>query len=120
MFKSKFATITATFLMLSMTDVAAGQYDGLYYPEGMNSTCDPNMIGSDGGPLLIQNGGIQGVESFCRLKNPTTVRGMNATLFDEECSGEGETWSSRTMFMWSDQGLYKIGDGFTVHYLRCK
>ena len=80
-------------LALSKT-VLSGSYDGLYFT-GISS-CDPNMVGIDGGPYKIEDDVFWGTEMGCELKNPVNVRGMNATLYDGECGGEGEESVSYT------------------------
>ncbi|MCA0206003.1 MAG: hypothetical protein LCH92_16775 [Proteobacteria bacterium] len=56
---------------------------------------------------------IRYYESLCRLSNPVPVRGMEATLYDADCAGEGETWHHRLLLMRTDDGqLLQLQDGF--------
>ncbi len=66
----------------------------------------------DGGALAVQDDLFQGVENSCRLTNPVAVKGMDAILYDAECSGEGETEAYRVMLMRLPDGLAMIRDGF--------
>ena len=95
----------------------AQEFDGLYRPAG--STWDCQSVGSDGGALAVRDGVLYGVESACSLTNPTRVNGMNAMLFDAECSGEGETYSYRVMLLQIAGGLVVIQDGSVSELERC-
>ena len=103
-------------LALSGT-VLSGPYDGLYFTG--NSSCDLNMVGIDGGPYKIEDDVFWGTEMGCELKNPVNVRGMNATLYDGECGGEGEEWERRYLIMESEVGIYWIEDGYVMELIRC-
>jgi hypothetical protein len=91
--------------------VAAAPFDGLYRPDGLEGW-DCQSVGSDGGALAVRDGVFYGVENSCRLNNPVEVNGMPATLYDAECSGEGETYAKRMMLMRVPDGLAVIEDGF--------
>jgi len=91
--------------------------DGVYRPAG--STWDCVSVGSDGGALAIRDGVFYGVESACTLTRPTPVNGMNALLFDADCSGEGESYSFRVMFLALQDGLAMIQDGAVTELERC-
>jgi hypothetical protein len=95
----------------------AGPYDGTYrYDNGWNC----RDIGSDGGAIRIANGRSHGVENNCRMTNPVAIRGMKATLYDRDCSGEGETWSDRIMLMRQDGGkLLIVNQGVSHVWQRC-
>ena len=109
---------TASLITLALSDtVLSGPYDGLYFIG--NSSCDPNMVGMDGGPYKIEDDVFWGTEMGCELKNPVNVRGMNATLYDGECGGEGEEWERRYLIMESEVGIYWIEDGHVMELIRC-
>ena len=97
----------------------AQAYDGVYYPSGMSGwSCQ--TIGMDGGAVAIRDGQLMGVENTCDLTNPVGVTGMEATLYDMECSAEGTTYTERVMLMHSGEGVYVIRDGFVAEWARCE
>ncbi|MGR3636895.1 MAG: hypothetical protein ACU0BK_13370 [Shimia sp.] len=99
----------------------ASPYDGVFSPAGEgNWSCDPEQIGMDGGALAVMQGQMRGVENSCNLTNPTSVRGMNAMLFDAQCSSEGETYSYRVMLMSHANGIYVIQDGYAAEWRYCQ
>ena len=60
-------------------------------------------------------------ESYCTLQSKTDIRGMNAMLFDAECSSEGEEYKDRIMFMRGmEKSLYIIQDGWVGEFLLCE
>ena len=69
--------------------------------------------------MAIRDGVFYGVESACTLTRPTPVNGMNAVLFDAECTGEGETYGFRVMFMPLGERLAMIQDGAISELERC-
>ena len=80
------------------------------------------VVGTDNANLAlrIQNGALNFYESACALTNPTAVRGMEATLFDLQCNGEGETWSYRALFMIDHQdALIFVQNGSVQILPRC-
>ena len=100
----------------------AGSYDGLYRPTGGHSvgwSCQRADIGMDGGAMAVQNGKFFGVENECALTNPVAVRGMQATLYDAVCSGEGESYTYRLMLMKTSDGIAFVKDGFANRLTRC-
>lgn len=106
--------------LLATPALAAGPYDGLYRPDQPWATgWDCRSVGSDGGALAIRDGALFGVESRCALTAPVPVRGMNATLYDALCTGEGETWSNRVMILATETGVVVIQDGFANPLRRC-
>jgi hypothetical protein len=107
----------AVFLAVVATPLAAQEFDGLYRPAG--SAWDCTSVGSDGGALAVRDGVLYGVESACSLTNPTRVNGMNAALFDAECTGEGESYSYRVMLLRIPDGLAVIEDGSVNELERC-
>lgn len=98
----------------------AGAYDGLYKPAGANWSCAQADVGMDGGAMAVQDNTFYGVENACTLTNPVAVRGMQATLFDAVCSGEGESYSYRMMLMKTAEGILFAQDGFASALIRCK
>ena len=106
-----------TFALFMTAPVMAGPFDGLYQP---SPTADCTVLGTDGGALKVESETFYGVESRCKMTNPVNVRDMDAILYDMQCSGEGETWTSRAMFMRSaDDGLILAWNGFAFKYDRC-
>lgn len=51
------------------------------------------------GPEQITYEGFSTCEEFCALSNPTPVQGLNATLFDVSCKGEGDSWGDYRMML---------------------
>ncbi|MFW2544329.1 hypothetical protein ACN2XU_16970 [Primorskyibacter sp. 2E107] len=108
----------AVILTLMALPALAGPYDGLYQPQGANWNC--RDIGQDGGAISVQGDTFEGVESRCKLQNPTAVRGMNATLYDAECNGEGMSYGYRMMLMSSPPGLTVISEGYAAYLEPCE
>ena len=101
--------------------LAESPYDGLYVATGVEGwTCEPGEVGMEFGALAIEDGVLKGLENTCQLTNPTQVRGMVATLYDANCTGEGETYSYRLMLMKSDNGVYVIDDGYVAEWTLCE
>ena len=99
---------------------AAGPFDGVYrpnYDDFVSWNC--TSIGVDGGALAIQDNALIGVENYCELTDPVQVNGMDAILYNGECSGEGMEYSERIMLMKSDHGVYVIQDGFVLDLIYC-
>lgn len=71
--------------------------------------------------LTISGDTIAFHESTCTLANPVAVRGMaGATLYDVTCTGEGETWTDRTLLMpGADGALVRLVQGHAFTYARC-
>lgn len=101
---------------VSATSLAAGPFDGLYRPDGLEGW-DCVSVGEEGGALAVRGDQYYGVESLCTLTNPTRVNGMSAILYDAECNGEGMSYSYRMMLMRVPEGLAVIQDGY-VNLLR--
>ena len=97
----------------------ATPYDGLYRPGFGGWTCERDQLGMIGGSLGILDEAIHGLENTCRLSNPTPVRDMDATLYDESCEGEGMTSGGRVMVMRSEDGVIIVRDGSVTEWLRC-
>ena len=99
-------------LILSAGPLAAGSYDGIYRPDAdWAQGWDCTSIGMDGGALAIRDNTFYGVESACEMTNPTAIRDMDATLFDMQCSAEGDTYQARVMLMSTPEGVLVIRDG---------
>ena len=108
--------ITALLMTLVPSDIVlSGPYDGLYFTR--NSSCDLNMVGIDGGPYKIEDNVFWGTDMGCELRNPVRVRGMNATLYDGQCGGEGEEWEIRYLIMETEVGIYWIADVSSPNFL---
>ncbi len=112
------------FALIATTSAAfATPYEGVYRPASAAAqtwTCRSVDVGMDGGAVAIQGDRLRGVENNCLLTNPVDVRGMSATLYDAECSGEGETYTERLMLMKGyDGGVVVIRDGWASDWARC-
>ncbi|PXW68579.1 hypothetical protein C7964_10386 [Loktanella sp. PT4BL] len=120
----------ATLMRLSLTDISFGlaflpaalwasPYDGVY-KQTANAECA--LVGVDGGSLKIEENIFYGVEVECHMINPVEVEDMNATIYEMQCSGEGEAWTERAMLMPDAQGtgLYMIWSGYAFRYDRCE
>lgn len=109
----------AVVLWLAAATGAAAEtpYDGLFKPA---PTTDCTRVGGDGGALKIEDGTFFGAESQCRMTQPVNVRDMEAVLYDMVCTGEGEDWQQRAMFMTAaDGGIIMVWNGFAFKYDRC-
>lgn len=97
----------------------ASPYDGVY-KQTANAECA--LVGVEGGSLKIENDIFYGVEVSCRMTSPVEVEGMEATLYEMQCTGEDETWTERAMLMpdADDTGLYMIWKGYAFRYDRCE
>ena len=102
------------------TTALATPFEGIYQPAGSNWTCNPADVGMDGGALAVKGNAFHGVENVCELSNPTAVRGMDAVLYDAECSGEGESYSYRVMILRNDAGIYVIQNGYASDWQSCR
>jgi len=51
------------------------------------------------GPEPLTPTGFNTCEERCDMKNPIAVRGMNATLFDVQCSGDSNSFDYRMLFV---------------------
>ncbi|AZV77651.1 hypothetical protein EBB79_06925 [Parasedimentitalea marina] len=108
-----------TAVLMSATGFAA-PFDGLYTSVDGTWSCNPEDLGMDGGVLGIQGAYLHGLENTCELTKPTSIRGMDAVLFDAQCSGEGEQYSYRVMIMRHEEGLYLVQDGLVADWRRCQ
>jgi hypothetical protein len=99
----------------------AADYDGIYRPNyAWAEGWDCRSVGTDGGAISIADGVLNGVENQCVLKNPVNIRGMDATLFNAECTGEGETDGYRLMILKTTDGLALIQNGSVIDLRRCE
>lgn len=101
------------FAGLLASAVAAGPFDGLYRPdtpEAEGWAC--KNVGIDGGALSVKDDVFEGVENQCKLMNPQEIKGLDAVLYDAECTSEGETYTMPMMLMRLPDGLAIIENGF--------
>ncbi|MBF9059592.1 hypothetical protein HKCCSP123_10405 [Rhodobacterales bacterium HKCCSP123] len=115
-------TLTLTFAVAvaaAGSPVLAQGFDGQYQV----GACTRDV--SDG-RMSIEGGSIRFWESACTLTNPVGVRDMgDATLFDAQCSGEGETWSYRLLIMSGgsvavpEADLILLNETGAIAYQRC-
>ena len=111
----------AVLLTLLATTANATPFDGLYRPDATWAEgWDCVSVGSDGGALSIENNTFNGVENTCTLSNPTPVRGMDAILYDAECSGEGMTNKERMMIMRTYSGIAIVRDLSVAPMVSCQ
>lgn len=97
----------------------ASPYDGLYRPDtDWAQGWDCTSVGADGGAISFGGDQYFGIENQCSLSNPTPIRGMDATLFDADCSAEGESYTYRLMVMATDAGIAVIQNRGRVMFLR--
>ena len=79
-------------LALGPAAAAAQTVTGVWTSLGIES-CNP----ASDAVIRITGEEVRYWESLCRIGNPVAVRGLDATLYDAECSGEGETWQTRLL-----------------------
>jgi hypothetical protein len=105
-------------LVLTPAMLAAGPFDGVY-KQTANAECA--LVGVEGGALKIERNIFYGVNVECRMANPVDIVNMDATLYDMQCSGEGETWTERAMLMTDAEGtgIYMIWNRYAFRYQRC-
>ena len=98
--------------------VVANPYDGVY-KQTANAECA--LVGVDGGALKIEDNIFYGVEVQCRMTSPIAITDMDATVYQMQCSGEGQTWTESAMLMpdAENAGLYMIWKGYAFRYDRC-
>ena len=110
---------TAFGLALLPAALGADPFDGVY-KQTANAECA--LVGVDGGSLKIENNVFYGVDVTCQMTDPVDINDMDATLYQMQCSGEGETWTERAMLMpdADNTGLYMIWSGYAFRYDRCE
>jgi hypothetical protein len=113
-----FSLLIGVVAVLGSGSASAGPYDGVY-KQTTNAECA--LVGVEGGSLKIAESIFYGVEVECRMTRPVDIADMDATIYQMECSGEGQTWSERAMMMndAEDTGIYMIWDGYAFRYDRC-
>ena len=101
------------------TVVLSGPYDGLY-KQTVHSECA--LVGVEGGTLKIAESIFHGVEMECRMTNPVDINDMDATIYQMECSGAGQTWTERSILMNDAEtdGLIMVWNGYAFRYERCE
>jgi len=111
---------TAVGALMALAAPVAAQstaFDGAYK---LGETGECGKVGEDGGALKIADGVFYGVESQCSMLAPVNVRDMDAVLYDMKCSGEGDDWRARALFMRAaDGGLIMLWNGYAFQYSRC-
>lgn len=114
-------SIALAYFLAGLVPVAAvaGPYDGVY-KQTANAEC--SLVGVEGGALKIEESIFYGVEVECRMTRPVDINDMNATIYQMECSGEGQTWTERAMMMndAEEDGIYMIWNGYAFRYERCE
>ncbi|MCG3269384.1 hypothetical protein [Yoonia sp. I 8.24] len=107
------------FALLAPNLAFAVPFDGVY-KQTAHSECA--LVGVDGGSLEIKDGIFYGVEMQCRMTNPVDINDMDATIFQMECSGEGQTWSERAILMNDAEqtGIIMVWNGYAFRYSRCE
>jgi len=93
-------------------------WDGTYR---LSEGADCDRVGEEGGALRIGEGVLTGVESSCRMTDPVDVLDLDATLYELECQGEGQSWTERAMLMKAAQGdgIFILWRGYAFRYDRC-
>lgn len=117
------AALLAASVALVLPALTASAQDGQF--DGDWATGDPMACDTSGGDVVnfalrIRGDVFRGMETECRMTNPVTVRDLGAIVFDMECSGEGDSWGYRALFMIDRDGqLVLISDGSALIYPRC-
>ena len=108
-------------LVLMPNLISATNLYGIYVKKSYS--CDKLGIYSDG-VISIKGNEFYLDEMSCTLQSETSVRGMDASLFDAECfthGSEDDKFGYRVMFMKNmDKSIYMVVDGWVGEYLRCK
>ena len=54
--------------------------------------------------------------------NPVDITDMDATIYQMECSGEGQTWTERSIVLNDAEqaGIIMVWNGYAFRYARCK
>lgn len=122
------AGLAALALTAAMSVPAAAQdlldrLQGAYLPAGTLPSAEigcSGPMGVPGGSIGIEGNRLMGLENACTLRDPVAVRGMDAQLFDTECTGEGMTYDGgRVLLMATPDGLVMLRDGIAVNWHRC-
>lgn len=106
-------------LLAALLPTAAGAlpWDGTYLLSE-EATCDGT---GEEGTLRIAEGVLHGLESTCRMTEPTDILDLDATLYVMQCEGEGEEWTERAMLMKAAEGdaIFLAWRGYVFRYDRC-
>ncbi len=105
--------LSAVLVMAFGASASAQSYDGLCFP---GNECT--------GPVPISGNTFFTCEENCEMQEPTSVRGMDAVLFDVTCSGDSGTFSYRMMLariMTADGlGTYAITNDAVTPLVPCE
>lgn len=103
-------------LAMVLANPALGQESATFY-DGFWGVGDlPECIDDSGGfstcpAISIFQGVLSGFESTCAMKFHSDVPAFESMLiYDLDCRGEGETWTSRALFMLDLDGRLNILD----------
>lgn len=111
------ALLATTFVALAHPAVGGSPYDGRYR---LTSETECDAGARDGTFLRIKDGLLTGKDSTCRMGNPVEIRGMDATLYDMDCTGGGRAWYERALFMHgAEDELILVWNGYAFAYPRC-
>jgi len=115
------ALISATSLALTVTVATAGPFDGNYYDRENGPNEDYCATTPEGGVAEIKANQVFFYETSCQLSNPVNVRGMDAKLYDAECSGEGPTSEQRIMLMRPREGdgIIVLTETYVYDWVNC-
>lgn len=78
----------ALLLSLGTSRAVSGEFDGWCFP---SNGCT--------GDEMIEDDSFATCEEDCKMTNPTTVKDMNAIIYDVICSGDSGEYSERMIFM---------------------
>ncbi|MBF9032326.1 hypothetical protein HKCCE3408_18150 [Rhodobacterales bacterium HKCCE3408] len=97
-------------------DVPPGRYDA---DPGTDIACTQYSNGA----VDVTPDSLGYYESSCSLSDPVDVRGMDgATLYDAQCTGEGQSWTTRVMLMpgLEEDSIVIVLPGYATTYGLCK
>ncbi|MBF9036001.1 hypothetical protein HKCCE2091_17265 [Rhodobacterales bacterium HKCCE2091] len=100
----------------ALAQVAPGFYDA---PVENDLVCTEI---SDGRLEIRENGEIRFYESLCSIANPIGVSALNgAVLYEAQCAGEGEEWTTAVMLMpgLEEDYMVMVFPGYATTYRRC-
>ena len=99
---------------------ALGEYEGIYRPAAeWADNWDCKRLGQDGGAMAVIDNQFVGIGRACRLSNPVNVRDIDATLFDADCSAEGNGMTERMMLMEMTDGIAVLTNGSVILLRQC-
>ena len=111
----RLTTVCLAFLFSASMVAALPVEDGTYEVGGCSDAAqDDSRVTIDGDTVTFW-------ESTCVASNAVNVRDMGgAQLFDMICSGEGEAWTRRMMFLSGpNDRMVIVQPGFATTYTRC-